>query len=600
MNAPPRSTDAGEPALPALPTLARVAVGLALAVAVALVFAPAVGYGFVEWDDPVYVSRNPQVMGGLTREGVVWAWTTRHAANWHPLAWMSHMLDVELFGAGPRGPHLVNVALHVANALLALALYWRLDPCRPALGAIAAALFALHPLRVESVAWVAERKDVLCVLFSLLAALAYLAWRRRGGAVRYVVVTLVVAAALAAKPMAVTLPLLFLLFDLWPLGGEAGSIALRPRLLEKLPWALLATGAALATMAAQRGGGAVAAPSELALDERLANAALAVPRYLALTLRPAGHSVLYPHPWLPGGVPPPAWTIVAAAVGVAIATALAVRALLARRTGATPAGARPVAMGWLWFLAALLPTLGLVQVGEQALADRYSYLPHVGLLLALVWGVGGLLARVAEVAPRLARGLAALLAVVCVALAAARATAQLPAWSSSEELFRRSLATTPRNPVLLYHLARVRLLAGDASGAEPLLREAVALRPRFAEPHRLLGLVEESRGRLAEAARALDLAVGMVPDYVEARLDLARVLLDLGATARAEAELSRLLAALPDSPQAHYELGRLRSRQGRAAEAERAWQEAARLAPDWAEPRRALERARGQAGSTAR
>lgn len=569
----------------------RFAAVLLLAAAVAWLFAPAGGYGFVEWDDPVYVSANPHVLGGLSRESVLWAWTTRHAANWHPLTWMSHMLDVDLFGPGPSGPHRVNVALHVLNTLLVLAFFWRLPPDRPLAGLTAAALFGLHPLRVESVAWVAERKDVLCVFFAMLSLLAYLAWRRRGGVWRYLGVTLAVGAALAAKPMAVTLPLLFFVLDLWPLRaeGEGTAFEWRRRLLEKLPWVALAAGAALATMAAQHGGGAVAGRGELALGSRLANAALAIPRYVALTLRPSGLAALYPHPWLPGGEPPSTSAIAASAAAVIVVSGLALALLAVRRPRALDDEAiRPVAFGWLLFVVALLPTLGLVQVGEQALADRYSYLPHVGLLWALVSVVAALLDRLRVAAPALARGAGSLLALASIALAAGRTHAQLPAWSSTETLFRRSLAAEPRNPVLQYHLGRQRMIAGDLGEAESLLRGALALRPRFAEPHRLLGLIEEGRGRRVEAARELDLAVGMVPDYLAARLDLVRVLIDLQALSRAEEELRRALGAAPDSPQAHYELGRLRALQGRAAEAEVAWREAARLAPEWDEPRRAL------------
>ena len=566
----------------------RLVVALLLAAAVAVLFAPAGGYGFVDWDDPVYVSANPHVLGGLSRESVVWAWTTRHAANWHPLTWMSHMLDVDLFGPGPSAPHRVNVALHVLNTLLVLVLFWRLSPHRPLAGLTAAPCVGLHPRRGGSVAWVAERKDVLCGLFALLALLAYLGGRRRGGRWRHLAVTLAVAAALAAKPMAVTLPLIFLLLDLWPLREEGTAFDWRRRLLEKLPWAVLAAGTALATIAAQHGGGAVAGRSELALGARLANAALAIPRYVALTLRPHGLAALYPHPWLPGGEPPSSDAIAIRALAVIVACGLAWRLLTVRRARAFDDAVRPVAFGWLLFVVALLPTLGLVQVGEQALADRYSYLPHVGLLWALVSLVAALLDRLRVASPALARGAGSLLALASIALAAGRTHAQLPAWSSTETLFRRSLAAEPRNPVLQYHLGRQRMIAGDPDEAESLLHAALASRPRFAEPHRLLGLIEEGRGRRVEAARELDLAVGMVPDYLAARLDLVRVLIDLEAWSRAEDELRRALDAAPDSPLARFELGRLRERQGRFAEAEAAWREAAKLAPDWDEPQRAL------------
>ena len=368
---------------PAAPRVSRAGLA-ALAVATLVAFAPVLAGGFLTLDDPGYVTANPRVLQGLSWEGLAWAATTGQAANWHPLAWLSHQLDVELYGLDPRGHHLTSLLLHAANALVAAWALARLTGS-PRRSLAAAALFALHPLRVESVAWIAERKDLLSALFFLLALGLYAGWARRGGAARYLAVVVAGAAAMAAKPIAVTLPCLLLLLDLWPL--DRFRAAPGRRLAEKLPLAACAAGAAWATLAVQSAAGAVAGGGELPLTARLAQAARAPFEYLARTLWPFDLSALYPHPDLPGGHPGSRLGTLLAALALVAVVGAALWTLLARprsRAAAPAAGA-------LWFLGLLVPISGLVQVGEQATADRYTYLPHLGLFVACIWVAADLL-----------------------------------------------------------------------------------------------------------------------------------------------------------------------------------------------------------------
>jgi len=526
-----------------------------LVAAVLLVFEPALDAGFVAWDDPLYVTANRTVQQGLTLDGLRWAFTTGHAANWHPLTWLSHMADVELFGLGPRGHHLTSVALHAATAVMALLFVARAGGSLW-MGALVAALFAVHPLRVESVAWVAERKDVLCGLFSLAAALAYLGYRERPGWGRYLGVTALVAAALLTKPMAVSLPLLLWLLDFWPAGpretpaaGPEARAGHRLRLLEKLPWLAMAAGVALATLLAQEEGGGVAGGGELAWSARAANAATALVRYLGLTLWPAGLSVLYPHPFLPGGTPPSMVAVVGASALLLALGAGAAR--LWRRD-------RAIAVGGLWFLVSLGPTLGIVQVGEQAMADRYTYLPHVGLFLA----VGRLAALALARTPRRWPFAGALAAAVVVVFGVATHR-QAQNWQSTARLFESSLAATPENPILLHHLGLDRARAGRLAEAFALQRRAIELRPVYVEAHLALGVVLARQGLLEKAERQLELPLDIRPGWGAAEEAMARVLLAQGKAARAVPHARRALASDPEGPElralvAFAEAGRAR------------------------------------------
>jgi hypothetical protein len=407
-----------------------VGVALALVAAVVATYHAVGGFAFVRYDDPDYVLENPVVGGGLTLEGVRWAFGSAHASNWHPLTWLAHMLDVELFGLAPAGHHWMAVGMHALASVLCFAAFTRLTGAR-APSAFLALLFALHPLRVESVAWVSERKDLLsgCCFFALLWAYAGHARRPRLGS--YALVTLLLALGLMAKPMLVTAPLVLLLLDAWPLGRWREARAGAGLLLEKLPLLALALCAAAVAVWSQRRGGSLYTLDVIPLAERLANAPVAVLRYVGSFAWPARLAFFYPHPALVAERAS-AWT--PAALG-ALAAVLGLTALALRAARRPP----ELAVGWLWFLVMLVPVIGIVQVGEQARADRYAYLPAVGLQIALVFGLD----RVVRAA-RARRVLAVTGAAVLLALAL-RSAQQAHTWRDSEALFRNALAVTESN-----------------------------------------------------------------------------------------------------------------------------------------------------------
>ncbi|HEY5973741.1 MAG TPA: hypothetical protein VIU41_03275, partial [Geobacteraceae bacterium] len=411
-----------------------------VALATLAVYWQATGHDFVNFDDRPYVTENPRVSGGLTLENIRWAFTAVHQSNWHPLTWLSHQLDCQLFGLTPRGHHLVNVLLHTLNSLLVGLVLFRFTGAGRR-SALVAALFALHPLHVESVAWVAERKDVLSTLFWLLTMLAYGAYASRPGPGRYLPVMGFFALGLLAKPMLVTLPCVLLLMDYWPLGrfsfapGAVAQPAAGRRLShdlllvgEKLPLLLLAVASALVTYRVQLAGGTVGTAFPLA--QRAATAVVATARYLLDTVWPHGLAVLYPFDQaMPG------WQI---ALSGMLLAGLTVAALLAARR-------RPyVTVGWFWYLGTLVPVSGLVQIGLHSRADRYTYVPLLGIFIVIAWGGQELLARRQRLAATLATtGVVALSVVTWL---------QLGYWQDSITLFGRAARVTSNNYVAWHNL----------------------------------------------------------------------------------------------------------------------------------------------------
>jgi hypothetical protein len=395
------------------------ALALALLAAVALVYARTAGHAFLGYDDGLYVTENPTVLAGLTGPSLRAAWLGFHGANWHPVTILSHQLDVELFGLRPAGHHLINVALHALNALLCGLFFWRTTGALLR-SALVAALFALHPLRVESVAWVAERKDVLAGTFFFLTLLAHAAWVQRPTPRRRFAVVLALALGLLAKPMLVTVPCLLVLLDRWPLARvEPWRVLVR----EKWPLFLLALVSSVLTVVAQRAGGALQPLERLSLLERAATAVQGTQIYLTQSLWPSGLAPFYPHPALIPGAPfaPLGGRTLG---GLALLAGITVAVLCLRR------GRPALWTGWLWFLGMLVPVAGLVQVGIQLHADRYTYLPAIGLALLLVFG---LLARLP------ARALALGLGGVCALLAVVSAR-QVVHWRDTGTLFEHACA----------------------------------------------------------------------------------------------------------------------------------------------------------------
>ena len=492
-------------------------------VALAL-YAPVARFPFIEFDDPGYVRDNPHLAHGLTGEMVRWAFTSAgYQYNWHPLTWLSHALDVQLFGFDAGRHHLENACLHALNAAL-LFLALRALTGRHWPSALAAALFALHPLRVESVAWVAQRKDVLAGTFFCLTLLAYARHARAPSRGRMAVVAVALAAGLMAKPTLVALPFLLVLLDVWPLGRLSSGRIRGGLLVEKLPLFALSLASIALTLIAQGVGGALAV--SIPLVERLANVPLAYLTYLRQALWPCKLAVLYPHPAL---VEPEHSRLVAGGGALLVLGILTWLALRAWRR-------RPwLLVGWCWFLGWLVPMIGFVQVGNQAHADRYAYLALIGLELALAWSAAEL---VGSQASRIA---AAVLGLGALALVSAY---QLAFWRSSQTLFERALAVTDRNFVIENQLGLV-LGERDLDGALRHFEAAAAIRPGFFEAELNAGKARYRKGELSAARAAFERAVASKPTSGEAHLFLAIVLGREGDHERADAELARALEREP-------------------------------------------------------
>ena len=462
---------------------------LALIAVNMIVYAPVWHHGFVNYDDDEYVSTNTVVLRGLTWHGASWAFTTGHAGNWHPLTWLSHMLDVQFYGLDPGPHHLTNLLFHIANTLLLFGLLHRMTG---ALGrsAFVAGLFAVHPLHVESVAWVAERKDVLSTLFWMLTLWAYVEYVRRPGLRRYWPVLLFFALGLMAKQMLVTLPFVLLLLDFWPLGrvgtrpNPAGGWALSRdgwattvRLVwEKLPLLALTVVSSIVTVVVHRQAAAVISLSATPLNLRVANALVSYVTYISKMLWPARLAVLYPYAQsLPG------WWVAGAFLGLMGISVAVIRA-----------GPRHpyLPVGWLWYLGTMVPVIGLIQVGNQATADRYTYVPLIGLFIVVAWGVPDLLVRW----PRRRIGLPIAAGLVILACAIA-ARGQLRYWEDSTTLWTRALAVTTENNIAHNNLAVSLADQGKLDEAIAHYSEALRIKPDYTKAQDNLDLALVRRGK---------------------------------------------------------------------------------------------------------
>lgn len=519
-------------------------VGLLLAASIAAVFWPTLGHGFVNYDDDGYVYENPHVARGLGGGGWRWAFTASDEFNWHPLTWISLMLDTEVHGLRAPGFHATNLLLHLLNSLLLLRILVRVTGSTWR-SAFAAALFAVHPLHVESVAWISERKDVLSTLFGFLSIRSYVghATDRKRGALAWT--SLWLALGLMAKPMLVTFPLLFLLMDHWPLArGTAG----RALLAEKLPLFALVGASSAITLFAQHGGGAVRSIESLGLGVRAANAAVSAVAYLGKSFWPSDLAAFYPHP----GASLPAWK---PAGSLLVLTAISFAAFRLRRS-------RPYfAFGWCWYLVALVPVIGLVQVGSQAMADRYTYVPLIGVFVAVAWGATDAVRAALGVEAAAARVLAATGTAV-LALLAWRARQQVATWKDGETLFRHALACTARN-----HVA-----------------------------HNNLGLALSDQGRGDEALDHFRAALEIEPRFVEARVNLGKALIEHNRIPEAIVCLEEALRMRADDPEAHNNLGVALALEGRVEESLAHFGRAIEIEPEKESWRRNLERARALAG----
>jgi Flp pilus assembly protein TadD len=560
-------------------------IGLLLAGLTFAVYAPVSQYEFVHYDDPAYVTANPQIQAGLTREGLAWAFGRLHGREtyWHPLTWVSHMLDCQLFGLNAGAHHLVNVGLHALNAILLYFVLLRMTGAAWR-SVVVAALFIVHPLQVDTVAWVAERKNVLSGCFWWLTLWAYAGYAGRGGTGRYLLTLGLFALGLMAKPTLVTLPCVLLLLDFWPLrrfpfrtGSPAGpghppspTPAFLPAstgrlILEKASFLGLSLISSALTVLAHHGLGITQEGLALPLSLRLENTVVSYARYLGKFLWPSHLAVLYPHPgtWAP------------AAVGASIVLLLGISVVVVWQ-----ARKRPYRVaGWLWFLGVMVPTIGLLQAGVQAMADRFMYLPIVGLLVMIIWGV-------AEVSVRWKRRqiVVTLLALLAVAGCVMRTWDQLPCWQNSVALFEQAIRVTRKNFAMHYNLGMMLYERGDPQGAGSHAQEALRFHPRFAEAHFLLGLVAERRGKVDEAVEHFKTAADLTPSGSwSARQAQAIAFTRLGRTDEAIAAYRSALQVAPDNPETMMMLGQLLAQRGDTAGALQHWHEALRLKPDYPE-----------------
>ncbi len=549
-----------------------------LVVATLAVYLPVRQHPFFNFDDPVYVINNPHIAGGLNWETVSWAFSTFYQFNWHPLTWLSHALDVELFQLAPGGHHVVNVLLATANVLL---LFWMLVRATGYAGrsAMVAALFALHPVNVESVAWISERKNLLSMFFFLLGMIAYrwYASSSEGGPKvgRYAVVTLCFAMGLMSKPQIITFPFILLLWDYWPLEripireeprlaqtkGEPGAPTLAQNdssnfsgekrianseersflwlVKEKIPLFAICAASAIVTVVAQRAGGAMASLQNYSLSVRMTNAVVSYARYLAKAVWPLRLAPLYPHPWQPL----PMWQVIPALLLLAAITAAVVMAR----------SRRYLLVGWLWFLGALVPMIGIVHVGNQAMADRYAYLPYIGLFVMICWGA-------AEFAARRKIPVAVLRTVsVVVLLALAVVThRQLSFWSDNVALWQHTLAVTDGNYIAHDNLAHLLLSQGKPDEAEQHFQAALAIYP--SDPNALLGIAiyDQQKGNLEQALVHYERMAAITPAGA-ARADIlireGLVYLDMEDKADARASFAKALGMDPHNVQGWLGLG---------------------------------------------
>ncbi len=544
----------------------------AVLILTALVYAPVRHYPFVSFDDPTYVSDNPQVTGGLTWPGVAWAFTTVHAGYWIPLTWVSYMLDVQVAGTGAGPHHVTNVLLHLGNTLLLFGLLRRMTGT-VGRSAFVAALFAVHPLHVESVAWVTERKDVLSTLFLLLALWAYTVYAQRPSWQRYLLVVACFVASLMAKPMLVTFPAVLLLLDFWPLGRlrlgkrseSAGHVGAEPPtwrwlVVEKLPLIILAAATSAVTFLAQRQVGAVADLEASGPMLRLANALVAYVVQLVHAIWPSGLVVFYPYPevirpWAMGGA-------------LLVLVAVSVVTLRSIRTHPAPA------VGWLWYLVTLLPVVGLIQVGNQGLADRFTYVPLIGVYILLAWGVPAVVPS--------GRWWRSTVAATVVVVLAVVARGQVQTWQDDTALWQHALDVIPDNFLAHDFLGRSLWNQGRTAEAAVHFAEAVRLNPRFPDAHNNLGLVLAQQGRLDEAATEYRAAIRIHPGWGAALNNLGVALGQQGRLDEALAVGREELRLNPESAEAHYNVGSTLARLGRPGEAVAQYGEAVRLKPDLA------------------
>jgi Tfp pilus assembly protein PilF len=548
-----------------------------LAIATVIAFEPVRHNDFVSYDDRAYVTENPRVRAGLTRSSVIWAFTATSASNWHPLTWLSHMTDCSLFGLNPSGHHLTSLLFHIANTLLLFGILKRMTgKVWPSV--FVAAVFALHPLRVESVAWVAERKDVLSSFFALLAIAAYLRYAEKPGVGRYLLTLLVLCLGLMAKPMLVTLPFVFLLLDYWPMNrfqwarpemdqdsspssvaGNYHATSVARLIAEKIPFFLVIAVSCLVTFRVQQRAWSEASLENLPVNARIINALTSYLGYIIKMFCPTRLAVLYPYPK-------------DLRVDAALLLPVGIAILMIRYARHRPW----LTFGLLWFLGTLVPAIGLVQVGMQAMADRYTYLPSIGISIIVVWGAAELLAnwRYRRIGLGIIAGALLSVLLICTRV-------QIRYWQNSVTLYKHALAVTKDNLIVHNNLADVLLKDNRPDEAILHLEESLRINPKFHLVHYNLGRAFLSQERLDEAAASFKKALELQPDHPYGNYNMGVVMTRLGNHEDAIRYFKTALRLKHDWPDAYSNLGLAYLMTGRYDLAIQNCNEALRLIPDF-------------------
>jgi hypothetical protein len=495
-----------------------IAILLLTAVVLALYW-PVTGYEFIAMDDNLYLLQNPDIQKGLSLQGISWAMTTLYTTNWHPLTWLSLLADYELYGFNAPGYHVTNLLLHILNTILLFVVLRRMTG-ETWKSLTVATFFAVHPLNIESVAWIAERKNLLSTLFWILTLFAYVRYIERPGWLRYMQALFLFALGLTAKPMLVTLPFVLLLLDYWPLrrlspmdrlGDDGGGNSvgkwsvLRPLLKEKIPFFLLSLCSGLITLYAAKIGGTVKSIADFPLSSRLGNTLISFVSYLEKTIWPVDLAIFYPYP----ATGRPVWQF---AMALFFLTAVSVFVALKRKKYPY------LVMGWLWYLVTLLPVIGIIQVGLQSMANRYAYVPLVGIFVLIAWGIPDLL-RAKSGRPVLPAAAVALILIFSFST-----WAQLPHWRNSEATFQYALKVTENNFIAHNGMGDIWQIRGDNRMARLHYWEALRIQPGYAEVHNNLAVIFFNEGKFAEAEAGFREALKYKPDLVEAHNNLGMVL----------------------------------------------------------------------------
>ena len=538
-------------------------ISLLLIAAILITYWQVKDFDFICFDDKPYVTENRHVQTGLTIKGFTWAFTTFHASNWHPLTWLSHMLDCELYGLNPMGHHWTSLQIHIANTLL---LFFILQYMTGALwrSAFVAALFALHPLHVESVAWVAERKDVLSTFFGMLALLAYCRYAKQPSLAKYLLIILFFSMGLMAKPMLVTLPFLLLLLDFWPL-KRFRFVTVSRLVLEKIPLLVPVIISSCLTFIAQQSTGAVKPLESFSLTVRIANAFVSYASYVVKAIWPHNLTVFCPHP----GNTLPLWQFFVAILLVGGASVLAIRSLKKYPY---------IAVGLFWYLGTLVPVIGLVQVGDQAMADRYTYIPLIGLFIIVSWGFSDLLTG-----RHYQKIVLTLFAVIILSALTVSTFFQLGYWRNSVALFERAVSITENNCMAHNNLGAVLLKKGKFDKAVLHIKESLRIEPGCKAALYNLGAALSAQGKFDEAVLHYNYLLNINLKDAIVHNNMADVLSAQGKLDEAVLHYNKALKINSDHADAHCSLGSLLARQNKFKEAMFHLAEAIRINPDYAE-----------------